>query len=129
MVNNGNANNGDGDSSGPTKIRYDQLLIAHDELKDSNAALQVKYDALLKIHTEIVSDLEAENRAGMMKELKKLTTLEAEDIMALSTPDMSRLLQSYRYLKKPIAGIRSGDKEPKADSRYTVPNRFKYGPK
>ena len=97
-------------------------------LKEENVALKTEVDALKTSLTKAADAIEAQERAKMIPSIVASTKLTKAEIEAMDTASMVGLLDSFRVLKQPVAGVRPGADEGDA-SRLTVGSTFKFGPK
>ena len=110
-------------------VAFQNLRIENTGLKSDVASLKTKCDALEKALLKANSIIDAENRARLIPRIKAVSTITDAELNVMTTEDLSKLDETYRYLKTPYAGVGSAVDSQPATPNLTVPGRFRFAAK
>lgn len=117
-------------SANTSGVANRNLAFELEKLTAERDALKVKFDALEKAHRELITVVDGQNRAKIIKSLGDITKLTADEMSKMTSDELMTLLDSYRLLKHPYVNVRgAGDEASTEESRLTVPSKFRFSPK
>jgi len=103
-------------------------LVENEMLKTKVAELTAQLDATKKGLAKALDMQEQQEKARMVPLILANTNLTKEEVMAMDTPSMFDLTETFRILKhSPMAAsVRPGNDDEEQDVRSTIRNKFKY---